>query len=143
MLELNKVMLIGNLTRDPEMRDNSKATLASLRLAVNRSWKTKDGEDGEEVCFVDITVWGKAADFCSKYLVKGTRVYVEGRLRFEEWEKDGVKRNKVSVTADAVQFALPKGEDAAPPASAPAPLSAPMPSVAVPAQADGANDMPW
>ncbi|HUT25641.1 MAG TPA: single-stranded DNA-binding protein [Sumerlaeia bacterium] len=108
MLEMNKVMLIGNLTRDPELTYTSSGTaLAKVGLAVNRSWKDRtSGERKEDTAFVDIDVWGQTAEFCSKYLAKGRRVYVEGRLRFDQWEtSDGQKRSKLAVTAERVQFA--------------------------------------
>ena len=108
MLEMNKVMLIGNLTRDPELSYIASGTaLAKLGVAVNRTWKDRNsGERKEETAFVDIDAWGQTAEFCSKYLAKGRRVYVEGRLKFDRWETpDGQKRSKLGVTADRVQFA--------------------------------------
>jgi len=111
MLELNKVMLIGNLTRDPELSYLATGTaLAKLGLAVNHSWKDKNGQWQREASFFDIEAWGATAEFCSKYLKKGKRIYVEGRLRQNTWEaSDGTKRSQVRVNADRVQFA-----DAAP-----------------------------
>ncbi len=118
MLEMNKVQLIGNLTRDPEASFLANGTaLTKMGMAVNRRWKDKSGEQQEEVAFIDIDVWGKTAEFCGKYLTKGLRVYVEGRLTFSTWQaQDGSKRSKLSVTAERVQFALPKAqnENAAP-----------------------------
>lgn len=112
MLEMNKVMLIGNLTRDPELSYLTSGTaLAKLGLAVSRRYKGKNGEYQEETAFVDIDVWAQRAEFCSKYLKKGTRIYVEGRLRFNTWDaQDGSKRSKLTVTAESVEFALPKGQ---------------------------------
>jgi single-strand DNA-binding protein len=117
MLELNKVMLIGNLTRDPELSYLASGTaLAKMGLAVNRSWKDKNGQWQRDTMFVDIDAWGNQAEFCSKYLKKGRRVFVEGQLRQNTWEgNDGTKRSKISVNADRVQFAdsAPRsGEDA-------------------------------
>ena len=116
MLELNKVLLIGNLTRDPELSNLSSGTaLAKLGMALNRRYKDKSGEAKEEVCFVDVEAWGKTAEFCSNYLAKGRRVFVEGRLKYSQWEgSDGSKRNKLTITADRVQFAdsKPKEDDA-------------------------------
>jgi len=111
MLELNKVMLIGNLTRDPELSYLANGTaLAKMGLAVNRSWKDKNGQWQREASFFDIDAWSTTAEFCSKYLKKGKRIYVEGQLRQSTWEgSDGTKRSKISVHADRVQFA-----DAAP-----------------------------
>lgn len=105
MASLNKVLLIGNLTRDPEVRYlPSGAAVGDLRLAVNRKYKTQQGEDKEEVCYVNVSVWGRQAETCGQYLSKGRPVLIEGRLRFEEWEKDGQKQNRLSVTAERVQF---------------------------------------
>ena len=101
---VNKVVLIGNLTRDPELTHTaSGAAVASFGLAVNRKYKQGD-EWKEDVCFVDITTWGNMAENCSKYLSKGRLVLVEGRLNFESWEKDGEKRNKLDVVASLVLF---------------------------------------
>lgn len=105
MASLNKVFLIGNLTRDPEVRYiPSGAAVADLRLAVNRKYKTQQGEDKEETCFVGVAAWGRQAETCGQYLSKGSPVLIEGRLRYEEWEKDGQKNNRLSVTAERVQF---------------------------------------
>ena len=165
MLEMNKVMLIGNLTRDPDLSYLANGTaLAKLGLAVNRSYRDKGGQWQKEAAFVDIDAWGAQAEFCSKHLQKGRRVYVEGRLKFDQWEaQDGSRRSKLGVVAERVQFAdsRPKGEsggesDGPPPAStgvpsaAPAapgpPVSAPAPgaSTAPPAGgADPADDLPF
>jgi single-strand DNA-binding protein len=107
MLELNKVMLIGNLTRDPELSYLPSGTaLAKLGLAVSRRYKDRNGETKEDVAFVDIETWAKSAEFCAKYLKKGRRVFVEGRLRQDRWEApDGAKRNRMVVNAERVQFA--------------------------------------
>jgi len=105
MVSLNKVMLVGNLTRDPEVRYlPSNQAVADLRLAVSRRYKSATGEDREETCFVTVTVWGKQAEACKNYLAKGAPVMVEGRLRYEEWERDGQKQNRISVVAERVQF---------------------------------------
>ena len=114
---MNKVMLIGNLTRDPELTHIQSGTaLAKLGLAVSRRYKNKQtGEWSEDTAFVDTDAWGNTAEFCGKYLCKGTRVYVEGSLHFSSWEaQDGSKRSKLSVTAERVQFALPKAQQEAP-----------------------------
>ena len=104
MASVNKVVLIGNLTRDPELTHTaSGAAVASFGLAVNRKYKQGD-EWKEDVCFVDITTWGNQAENCSKYLSKGSPVFVEGRLNFGSWEKDGEKRNKLDVVASLVRF---------------------------------------
>ncbi len=115
MASLNKVFLIGNLTRDPEVRYLPSGTaVADLRLAVNRKYKTQQGEDKEETCFVGVSAWGRQAETCGQYLSKGSPVLVEGRLRYEEWEKDGQKNNRLTVTAERVQFMGSPRRDAAP-----------------------------
>lgn len=105
MASVNKVFLLGNLTRDPELRYTpSGAGVASFGLAVNRRYKAGN-ENKEEVCFVDITVWGKQGENCVEYLNKGSQVFIEGRLQFRSWETDdGQKRNKLDVVANNVQF---------------------------------------
>ncbi len=105
MASFNKVLLMGNLTRDPELRYTaSGAAVASFGLAVNR--KYKQGEEWkDEVCYVDITVWAKQAENCAEYLHKGSPVFLEGRLNFQSWEAEGgQKRNKLEVVANNVQF---------------------------------------
>jgi single-strand DNA-binding protein len=109
MASLNKVLLIGNLTRDPDIRRFGEGRMvADLRLAVNRRFK-KDGVLREETCFVGVSVFERQAEICQQYLRKGSPVLVEGRLKYDEWEKEGQKFNKLSVVADRVQF-LPKSE---------------------------------
>lgn len=105
MAQLNKVFLIGNLTRDPEVRYTAKGdAVCDMSMATNRSWKTESGEDKEEVCFVTVIVWGKRAEAAGKYLTKGSPVFIEGRLEFSSWEKEGVKRSALKVHAENVQF---------------------------------------
>ncbi len=116
MANLNKVLLIGNLTRDPELRYiPSGSAVADLGLATNFRYTTQDGERKEEVCFIDIVVWGKTAENCANYLSKGRPVFIEGRLQFDSWETaDGQKRSKLKVRADKVQFLGGRREDGAP-----------------------------
>ena len=104
--ELNKVLLIGNLTRDPEMRYlDSGTAVAKLGLAVNRRYTDRNGEKREDTCFVDIDAWARLAEICNQYLKRGSKVLVEGELRFRTWETDsGDKRSAHSVTAQSVQF---------------------------------------
>ncbi|MFH1856263.1 MAG: single-stranded DNA-binding protein [Candidatus Omnitrophota bacterium] len=106
MASLNKVFLIGNLTRDPELRYIPSGTaVTTFSLAVSRNYKTQNGENKEEVCFIRIVVWGKSAEACSQYLSKGKPVFVEGRLVYRSWEdQSGNKRNAIEVNADRVQF---------------------------------------
>lgn len=107
MASMNIVMLAGNLTRDVETKTlDSGAAVANMGLAVSRKFKRKDGENGEEVLFVDLVVFGKQAENCGKYLHKGDPVLIEGRLKYEEWtDKDtDKKRSKIRVVATNVQF---------------------------------------
>jgi len=105
MASFNKVFLMGNLTRDPELRYvPSGAPVATFGLAVNRRYVTQQGEKKDEVCFVRIVVFGKQAESCSQYLNKGRLVFIEGRLQYRSWEQEGQKRNSLDVVADRVQF---------------------------------------
>jgi single-strand DNA-binding protein len=115
MASLNKVFLIGNLTRAPELRYTPSGTAVSdLRLAVNRAYTTQSGEKRQETYFLTVVVWGKQAENCGQYLDKGSPILVEGRLQTREWEaKDGQRRNVVEVVADWIQF-LGRGRGTAP-----------------------------
>jgi len=106
MANFNKVLLIGNLTKDPELRYTPQGTaVVNLRLAVNRRFKTKTQETKEEVCFVTAVVWDKQAETCNQYLHKGSPIFVEGRLQSRSWEDNaGQKRNTIEVRAERVQF---------------------------------------
>jgi single-strand DNA-binding protein len=112
MASLNHVILLGNLTRDPEVRYTPAGTaVATLRLAVNNRVKQGD-EWKDEPCFIDVSVFGKQAESCGEYLSKGQPVLVEGRLRYRTWEgQDGQKRSNHDVSAFRVQF-MPKGSRA-------------------------------
>jgi len=103
---LNKVMLIGNLTRDPELRYlPSGQAVATFTIACNRTYNSKTGEKKEEVSFIRIVVWARRAEICNEYLKKGSSVFVEGRLQSRSWDApDGSKRSAVEVIADNVQF---------------------------------------
>ena len=105
MSSYNKTILMGNLTRDPDLKfTQSGSALCKLGLAVNQKYKKGD-EWVEDPVFVDITVWGKQAENCAEYLKKGSPVLVDGRLNFSQWETDdGQKRSKIDVTANSVQF---------------------------------------
>ncbi len=105
MANLNKVFLMGNLTRDPELRYvPSGAPVATFGLAVNRRYVTQHGEKKDEVCFVRVVVFGKQAESCSQHLNKGRLVFIEGRLQYRAWEQDGQKRNTLDIIAERVQF---------------------------------------
>lgn len=101
----NKVILLGNLTRDPELRHTSgNQAVASIGLAVNRRWRTPDGEQREETTFVDCEAWGKTAELMCQYLAKGRPVFIEGRLKLDQWEKEGQKFSKLRVVVENFQF---------------------------------------
>lgn len=108
---LNKVYLIGNLTRDPETKYTVKGTcVGEIGIAVNQVWKDDAGEKREDVTFVDVTVWGKTAELCGQYLKKGAKVLIEGKLSLDQWEDKttGQKRSKLKVVAENVQFLSPR-----------------------------------
>lgn len=112
MANLNKVLLLGNLTRDPELRYTPKGTaVADIGLAINRTWSNEQGQRQEETTFVDITLWGRQAELAQQYLVKGRGVFIEGRLQMDTWEDKatGQKRSKLKVVAESLQF-LPDGK---------------------------------
>jgi single-strand DNA-binding protein len=107
MANLNKVMLIGNLTRDPELRHTPKGTaVAELGLAINRVWRDEQGQKQEETTFVDVTLWGRQAELAQQYLTKGRPVYIEGRLSLDTWDDKatGQKRSKLKVIGENLQF---------------------------------------
>jgi len=106
MANLNKVFLMGNLTRDPELKHTATgASVCNFSIAVNRSYKGSDGDYKKEVSFFNIVVWGKLGENCSKYLSKGRPVLVEGRLSNRSYEtQDGQKRNITEIVAENVQF---------------------------------------
>ena len=110
MASLNKVYVIGNLTKDPELRFvPSGQAVANLRLATNRKYKAGNGEWKDEVTYLSVEVWGKSAEACAEYLKKGSACLVEGRLKLKEWEKDGQKRSMLEVVSERVQFLGGKG----------------------------------
>ena len=114
MADMNKVFLVGNLTRDPEMRYTpGGSAICQLGLAINRKYTTRDGQDQEEVCFVDCDVWGRQAESCGQYLRKGSPVLIEGRLKYDAWDdrETGKKRSRLTVTAERVQFLSGGGSD--------------------------------
>jgi len=116
MASYNKVLLMGNLTKDPELRYTPQGTaVANLRLAVNRKYRSKDQELKEEVCFITAVVWSKQAETCNQYLHKGSSVFVEGRLQSRSWEDNaGAKRSVIEVRAERVQFMGAPGQGKGP-----------------------------
>lgn len=110
MSSLNKVFLMGNLTRDPDLKYTQSGTaICNLGLAVNRKYTSRTGEEVEEVCFVDIEVFGRQAESCKNYLQRGAPVLIEGRLRLDSWEdrNTGEKRSRLRVVGERVQFIGP------------------------------------
>ena len=106
MANFNKVFLMGNLTRDPQVSYlPSQTAVCELGLAVNRRWTSQDGQQKEEVSFVDVVAYGKQAETLGKYLRKGRPVFIEGRLKLDQWEApDGTKRSKMRVVLEGFQF---------------------------------------
>lgn len=106
MASLNRIFLIGNLTKDPELRYiPSGQAVCTIRIACSEKYKTKAGEDREETLFIDVVVWAKMAENVSQYLKKGSPVFVEGKLRIRDFQgRDGNKQYKTEVTANRVQF---------------------------------------
>ena len=107
MANLNKVMLIGNLTRDPELRVTPKGTaICTFSIAVNRKFKDDSGGEREEVTYIDIEAWGKSGENISKYCTKGRPIFVEGRLRLDQWEDKNTKekRSRMKVVLENFQF---------------------------------------
>ena len=105
MAEMNQVNVIGNPTREPELRQTESGKhVADIRLAVNRHYKTDRGIDMEDTCFVTATAWGNTATHIHKYVHKGSPVLIQGHLTCSEWEKDGEKRTRISITIERIQF---------------------------------------
>jgi single-strand DNA-binding protein len=157
MASVNKVILMGNLTRDPELRYTPKGTaVADLGIAVNRRVSDGNGNWTDETTFVDVTVWGSTAENVQKYLSKGRGVFVEGRLQLDSWDdkQSGQKRTKLKVVGENVQF-LPDGKGGgarppspspeAPPSEAPASSDPPKGGSAAPPSDmdDEADDIPF
>lgn len=151
MASFNKVILVGNLTRDPELRYTPKGmAVAKIGLAVNRTWRSEAGEQKEEVTFVDVDIWGRTAENVGQYMRKGSPILIEGRLRLDQWDdkQTGQKRSKLGVTAETVQFlgGGQRGDSAGGPAPAqrpqrPAPASAPEPDGDAPPMPE--DDVPF
>ena len=116
MANLNRVLLIGNLTRDPEVRYTPKGTaVADIGIAVNRVYSGEDGEKKEEVTFVDVTLWGRKAEVAQEYLKKGRPVFIEGRLQLDTWDdkQTGQKRSRLRVVAENMQMLGSRGDSEA------------------------------
>ena len=143
MASFNRVLLIGNLTKDPELRYTPSGTaVANLRLAVNSTFKDQAGQRKEETCFVTIVAWGRQAETCNQYLKKGRAVFVEGRLIYRSWEADGKTRSTMEVRADRVQFLGGPGGPGRPREEAEAAPSQPLEPETVP-EGDADADVPF
>jgi single-strand DNA-binding protein len=162
MANFNKVLLMGNLTRDPEVRYTPKGTaIANIGLAVNRQWTAENGEKKEEVTFVDVEVWGRQAETIGQYMAKGRPLFIEGRLKLDQWDdkETGQKRTKLKVVCENFQFiGAPRqgaeykeqgGEDSQPRRPAPSrparPAAPPQPAEeeAPPAAAEADDNIPF
>lgn len=115
MASFNKVILLGNLTRDPELRVTpSGLSICKMGLAVNRTYKDRDGNKREDTTFVDVEAFGQQAEVLSKYMAKGRPIFVEGRLKFDTWENaEGEKRSKLGVVLENFQFVGGRGDEEA------------------------------
>jgi single-strand DNA-binding protein len=146
MASFNKVILAGNLTRDPELRYTPKGTaIARIGLAVNRTWKTETGETKEEVTFVDVDAFGRQAEVIAQYMRKGRPFLLEGRLKLDQWEDKNThqKQSKLKVVLEGFSFIDSKGGDGGPPSDASRPrAAAPMAPAEVPAAAEPASGPP-
>ena len=120
MPNLNRVMLMGNLTRDPELRYlPSNTPVVNVGMAINRRWKNQQGESQEETTYVDCEAFGRSAEVINQYLRKGRPVYIEGRLRFDQWQdREGQNRSKLKVVVESFQFIDSRGGADAPEAVA-------------------------
>ena len=161
MASLNKVFLLGNLVRDPDLRGLPNGqSVCELRMAVSRRYTNGSGQEVEDTCFVDVVVWGKSAKNCKQYLAKGSQVMVEGRLQLDQWEdrNGGGMRSRLRVIAEQVQFmnrrsagegdgrpddgAAPEGRRYSSAPAAGAPGMPPMPEAGAPADAP-VDDIPF
>jgi single-strand DNA-binding protein len=113
MPNLNRVMLMGNLTRDPELRHTpSNQAVVQLSIAVNRRWTNQQGQPQEEVTFIDCEAWGKTAETINQYLRKSKPIFIEGRLKLDQWQdKEGHNRSKLKVVVDTFQFIQSKTKE--------------------------------
>jgi single-strand DNA-binding protein len=136
MATYNKVLIMGNLTRDPELKQTpSNQSVAQIGIAMNRKFKDREGNMREETTFVDCEAWGRTAEVMAQYLSKGKPVFVEGRLKLDQWQdKDGNNRSKLKVVIETFQFIDSKGgQSSTPPATA----------AAAPPSAPPADDIPF
>jgi len=137
-------MLMGHLTRDVELKfTQSNTAIANFGLAVSRKWKDNNGESKEEVLFVDCECWGKGGETLAKYVGKGKPLFIEGRLKLDQWEKDGKKHSKIKVVVENFQFVGGKDDAEKPVDSKPAskPVARPQRQAAAPQM--GEDDIPF
>ena len=137
MANFNKVFLMGNLTRDPEIRYTQSGTaVAKLGLAVNRTFRRQDGQQQEDTCFVDITAWARQAEVIAEYCSKGQPLFIEGRLQLDQWEdkNGGGRRSKLSVVMESFQFMGGRRDQAGGPPAGPPPQHSSPPSQQPPSQ---------
>jgi single-strand DNA-binding protein len=146
MANLNKVFLMGNLTRDPQVTylPSNQTAVCEIGMAVNRKWTGQDGQQKEEVMFVDCTAFGRQAETLGKYVKKGRPLFVEGRLKLDQWEKDGVKRSKMRIVIEGFQFidGLRPGGEFQPEGGEARPAAAPRQQYARPAGRPAAQPAP-
>jgi single-strand DNA-binding protein len=141
MANFNKVILAGNLTRDPELRYTPKGTaIANFGLAINRKWKSESGESKEEVTFVDVEAWDRQGEVIAQYFKKGRPILVEGRLKFDQWEDKNThqKQSKLRVRLESFSFIDTKGAEDGVPSDAPRARPAAAPAAAATAGAAAA-----
>ena len=141
MANFNRVILAGNLTRDPELRYTPKGVaIAKITLAINRTWKSETGEQKEEVTFVDVDAFGRQAEVVGQYMKKGRPFLVEGRLKLDQWEDKNThqKQSKLKVVLEGFSFIDSKGGDSGAPSDAPRarPAAAPTAAAEAPAPAE-------
>ncbi|MBI4135587.1 single-stranded DNA-binding protein [Candidatus Uhrbacteria bacterium] len=140
-MNLNKAMLIGNLTRDPEVRSTPTGqTVCSFGLATNRVWKDKDGQKQEQVEFHNLVAWGKLAEICGQYLKKGKKVYVEGRLQTRKWQaQDGTEKQRTEIVMEGMQM-LDRASSGGNTSGVSSPASAPAAAQAAPGNVGDTGD---
>lgn len=146
MASFNKVILAGNLTRDPELRYTPKGTaVAKIGLAVNRTWTTETGEKKEEVSFIDVEAWGRQGEVIAQYMKKGRPLLIEGRLKLDTWEDKNTKQkvSKLKVVLEGFSFIDSKGGDTGggnPPAPSRPPAAPPAAPAAEPLEGDAPHE---
>ncbi len=134
MSSFNKVLLMGNITRDPQLSFlPSQTPVVEFGLAMSRKYKKQDGTQGEETCFVDCQLFGKRAEVVNQYFKKGDPIFIEGRLKYDSWEKDGQKRSKLRVFVENFEFVGKAGD----------PKQEPEPHGEAPYGGNQANDAPY